>query len=504
MKRILPIAAALLPLVAGCATTAPVRAPQATPPLAYSQPQPKTADLPNAALDDWWKLYHDEQLDRLVDQALKTAPDQKDAFARLQQAAAIRSGTLYQLYMPSGAITGSATRTNTTILGGSSFGVGGGGFVVGGATNTYQGAFQPSWELDLFGRRAAGSKSANADFYTAAFTYEATRTALIASVAQTLFQARGLALQLSDAQDAARIAHELQRVATVKFEHGLGTKGDADQSTATAEADDAQVESLRAQLDDTRRALLVLVGKGFDPVASIPAKPTMSLPPPVPATAPGDLLRRRPDVREAEWKIVSAAGTLKIDELALLPTIKLNPGATISQTTGPFGFSDAAWSIGAGLTQPVLDRPRLIAQIHAQHAVAEEDVIAYEKAVQQAYSDAETAFNDLDSDQKRVQILTDAESRADSAYQAARLGFSRGITDLTATLQAETTWRSTRLQLTNAETTLMEASVSLFKALGGGWTPDRLAGSTPYEATAAHGAAQVPLAAGAPAGKGGG
>jgi NodT family efflux transporter outer membrane factor (OMF) lipoprotein len=505
MKRILPIAAALLPLVAGCVTNERVRPPEAVPPTAYTKPQPSAGSLPTAALDDWWKLYRDEQLDKLVAQALTSAPDQKDAFARLEQAAAIRRGTLDQLYLPSGAITGSGTRTYTNIINGGAAGFGGGGgFVSPGATDDITGSFNVSWELDLFGRRPAGRRTADADFYTAAFTYEATRTSLIANVAQSLFQARGIALQLADAEETAHIAHELERITRVKAEHGLGTQGDADQSAASAKADDAQVQNLKAQLDDARRTLLVLVGKGFDPLESLPAAPVMSLPPAVPATAPGDLLRRRPDVREAEWRIVSAAGTLKTDELALLPTIKLQPGATITKTTGPFGLTDAAWSIGAGLTQPVLDRPRLIEQIHAQHAVAEEDVVAYEKAVQQAYSDAENAFNDLASDTLRVEILTDAEHRARSAYDAARIGFARGVTDLTATLQAETTWRSTRLQLTNAQTTLMERSVQLFKALGGGWTPDQPAASTHYAAKAEQGAAKVPLAAvSAAAAKGG-
>ena len=503
MRRILLIPAVLLPLAAGCATPAHVRAPQAIPPVAYQVPQPNTGGLQTAAFDDWWKLFGDAQLDALVDQALSTAPDAKDALARLQQAAAIRTQTLDQLYIPSGALTGSATRTHTQILSSASAGgVGGGpgGFVTGGDTDSYNGQFNVSWELDLFGRRGAGRRSANADFFTAAFTYEATRTSLIANVAQSLFQARGLAMQLRDAVETARIAHELARVAQVKLEHGLGTQGDSDQSTANAETDDAQVESFKAQLDAAKRALLVLVGKGFDPLDSLTAAATVGAPPPVPATAPGDLLRRRPDVRQAEWRIASAAGTLRTDELALLPTIKLNPGVTLSKTTGPFGLADAAWSVGAGLTQPVLDRPRLIAQIHAQRAVAEEDVIAYEKAVQSAYGDAETAFIYLQSDTRRVQMLTDAERRAESAYQKARIGYSRGVDDLTTALQAETSWRNARSQLTSAQSTLMQRSVQVFKALGGGWAPDRPAGSTAYAARAAQGAAEVPLAAEAAAG----
>jgi outer membrane protein TolC len=203
---------------------------------------------------------------------------------------------------------------------------------------------------------------------------------------------------------------------------------------------------------------------------------------------PGELLRRRPDVRAAEWRIVSAAKTLKVDELAVLPTINLNPAVTLSKSIGPFGYASWAWSIGGNLTQPVLDRPRLIAAIHAQRAVAEQDVIAYEKAVQTAYGDVETAFTFLDSDARRVRILTDAERRAQSAYEKSRLGYAHGLNDLTSALQTETTWRLVRAQLTAAEITLMERTVQTFKALGGGWTPEHPAISTPFAATAAKGA----------------
>jgi multidrug efflux system outer membrane protein len=484
MKRKLLISAALL-CASGCATAPPVRAPEVTPPVAYEAPKPPPDALPPKALDEWWKLYNDRQLNVLVDEALANAPDAKTAFAVLDQAAAVRKGTLYQVYMPTSTVSGSATRTYTSQFGqNSAFGS---LFAPPGATDSYSADFGVTWELDLWGRRSAKHKGADADFYTAAFTYEATRTSLIANVANSLFEARGLSLQLDDAKETSRIDHELAHIAQVKYEHGLGNRGDFDQAAATAQAVDAQAESLRAQLLAAQRSLLVLIGRGFDKVESLPATSDVGSPPPVPATVPGDLLRRRPDVREAEWRIVSAKSLLKVDELAVLPTINLDPGYTLSKSTGPFGYASGAWSIGASLTQPVLDRPRLLQQIHAQHAVTEQDVIAYESAVQTAYNDVETAFILLDSDAKRVHMLTDAEHRANSAYEIARQSYARGLSDITSALQAETTWRTIRLQQSQAEISLMERSVQVFKALGGGWTPDRPAQSTPFAATAANG-----------------
>lgn len=488
MKRILLISAALL-FASACATVPPLHHPDATPPAAYEAPKPAADSLPPAALDEWWTLYNDAQLNSLVDEALKNAPDAKTAFAVLDQAASVHRETMLQTYMPTSTAEGTATRTQTTILNSASpFGE---LFAPPGATESYEAQFGVSWELDLWGRRSAKARAANADFYSAAFNYEATRTSLIASVADDLFQARGLAQQLDDARETARIDRELVQIAEAKLKAGLGTSGDFDQATATAEAADANVESLRAQLLAAQRSLLVLIGHGFDPVESLPASATVGVVPPVPHTVPGDLLRRRPDVMAAEWKIVSAAATTKVDALAVLPTINLDPGFTLSKSTGPFGLTSEAWSIGANLTQPILDRPQLIAEMHAQHAVAEQDVIAYEQTVQTAYNDAETAFIYLDSDAKRVRILTDAEARAESAYDKSRLSYAKGLTDLTAALQAETTWRSVRTELTSAEITLMERTVQVFKALGGGWSPDHPAQDTPFARKAARGAAKT-------------
>ena len=487
MKPVLLISAAAL-LTTGCVTSQ-VRKAEVTPPPAYEAPKPNADSSTTAALDNWWRLYGDAQLNSLVDEALKNAPDAKTALAVLDQAAAVRSQTLDRLYIPSGQVQASATRTQSSQLGAGSSGVGA-IFSPPGATYTYPANFDVSWELDLWGRRAAGRRGADADFYNAAFTYEATRTSLIANVANSLFQARGLAIQMQDALETARIDRELAHISDVQAKAGLVATADLDQSLAQAESAEAQAESFRAQLLAAQRSLLVLIGHGFDKVESLPTSATVGTPPPVPATIPGDLLRRRPDVRAAEWRIVSASATLKTDDLALLPTINLQPGISITKSVGPFGYSSAAWDIGAALTQPVLDRPRLIAQIHAQRAVAEQDVIAYEKAVQTAYSDTETAFTYLDSDARRVRMLTEAEARAESAYEKARLGYARGFSDLTTALQAETTWRNVRSQLSSAQITLMERSVQTFKALGGGWSPDRPAAATLYAAKADRGVAE--------------
>ena len=471
------------PLVSACVSSTPLPAPKVQPPVAFEAPRPSSEGLAPTALDRWWTLYADAQLDALVDRALASSPDARDAIAKLEQAAAIREQNIAQLYIPTSTLSATATENYTKFIesagtiGGGAVG-GGGGFLQGGAVTNLTGSFTSAWELDLWGRRRAGRDVINSDFYTAALTFEATRISLAASVAQSLFQARGLALQLRDAVETARITRELARIAGVKAKSGLGSRADQDQTAANAEAADAQVESLTAQLTGARRTLLVLIGQGFDPLASLEATATVGTVPPVPDQVPGELLRRRPDIRAAESRLNSATATLKVNELALLPTIRLNPGFTLSKNGGPFGATTAAWSVGANLSAPVLDRPRLLAAIRAQHAVAEQQVIAYEKAVQTAYGDTENAFVFLASDRRRVDMLSTAETRAKSAYDKASLGYARGLNDLQTALSAETSWRNIRTQLTNAQATLMQRSVQVFRSLGGGWSPDQVAAAS--------------------------
>jgi NodT family efflux transporter outer membrane factor (OMF) lipoprotein len=342
-----------------------------------------------------------------------------------------------------------------------------------GTTDSYNGDFSVSWEIDLFGRARAARGKADADLAAARFDFEATQTSLAANVADQLFQARGLAIQLEDAREEQRIQRGLADVARKRAVHGVGSSADADQTAALVAQADARVADLASQLHLARRTLLVLVGQGVDPLESLPAPAEAGTPPAVPATAPGELLARRPDVREAAQALAAASGRLELDKLALLPRLTLNPDLGINAGPGFGGpASSEFWSIGLGLTQPILDLPRLKSEIRAQGARADQAAIAYEKAVQTAYGEAENALVALSSDEARVALLTTGEAEARSAWRGARANYAAGVEDLTSALQAERTWRNARTALTGARVQALRRSVQAFKALGGGWSPD--------------------------------
>ncbi len=456
-------------LLSACAT-GQVRDADVRTPAAYEAPLPPDT-APIAALDHWWTLYNDSQLTGLVEQALDHSPDAKDAVAKLQQAIAVRSAALLS-YNPQGQLSASVSKPNYTDLNpapaaaGSAFGFNPVQFL---GIQTQSLGFPVTWELDLFGRRAAARRSANADFQAASFTYDAARWSLSANVADSLFQARGLAIQLDQAQQTQRIEQQLYDVSKARADHGLAPSSDTAQTLANVQSAQAQSEALTAQLAAARRQLLLLVGRGVDPLASLPMPAEVGSPPPIPTAVPGELLVRRPDVRVAHEQVESAIGKLSLDKRALLPTISLQPSAGLTQQGSGPDTQFSYWTLAANATMPILDRPRLLSQVRQQRAVAEQAVIAYEKAVQSAYGDAETAFTYYDSDKKRVTLLASAEKNAGFAYEAKKTGYSRGLNDLQTALTAEANWRQARLSLASAQVTLMQRSVQVFKALGGGW-----------------------------------
>lgn len=467
-----------------------VPAPQTALPLAYDAAPAASADR-TAPIDRWWTLYGDPQLEALVNEALADAPDARSATERLKEALANRSQAL-SAYEPQGSIQTQGSRVGTTeIKGPPPFQLSPGGPTVSlanaGVVDSYGANFDVSWELDLFGRSFVARKAADADLAAARFDYEASRASLTASVADQLFQARGLAIQLDDARAEARIAHDLADIARKKAALGLGAGADADQAASSAAQADAQATDLETQLKAAQRTLLVLVGHGGDPLSSLPALAEVGTPPPIPASVPGQLLARRPDVREAAMRLLSAKGTLKLDELALFPTFTLQPGAGIANTPilGQTSLADS-WTLGLAAVQPILNIPRLKAEIRAQGARADQAVIAYEKAVQTAYGEADNALMQLGSDEARLRLLTTGEAEGLSAYQATKTAYAAGIDDFSAVLTAERTWRGARTALTGAQVQAMRRSVQAFKAVGGGWPVPRYA------------AAETRLSAGAP------
>ena len=469
-----------------------VRKPDVTLPAAYEAPAGAVALAP-AALERWWLVFGDDELNTLEQQALTRSPDVKTQSARLKEAIAARDSSILQTY-GAGNVTGSATRKGTQALKTPP----GDLLPIGGLSETEQLDFRPSWELDWIGGLSTARAAAKADFAANRFDIENARATLVASVADSYFEARGLAIQLDDAQETQRIEQQLLDVAKLKADRGIGPQSDADRIAGDLAQAQSNVASLTAEEHVAQRLLLILVGRGPEPVESLPLAAAVPDAPPTPQAVPGELLVRRPDVREAEEKMRAATLNTKLAREQLFPNLtiqpalgiarQVSPGVGVAQTVAGFIFfpqqqtqATDYWSYGLGLSQPVLDIPRLLEDAKAQSARAEQAVVAYEKAVQTAYGDAENSLVRLSADEARVKILEDGEVSARRAYDAAKLRYERGLDDLTSALSAEQAWRADRSALTAERVQALRRAVQVYKALGGGWAlePIKTAARTP-------------------------
>ena len=457
-----PLVALACLALSACAST---RSVDTRLPAAFEAPPAAPAGA--VALDTWWTGFNDPQLTGLIEQALAASPDARTAAARLQEARATRQGALTN-FLPQGNIRGSASKTDSRVIDGTRVSIP--DFSTVGDSESYGVNFDVTWEIDLFGRVFAARRAANAEMAAARLDYEATRASLAANVADSYFQARGLAIQLEDAKATARIQSELLRIVQVRVDRGIAATSDADRVAGDLSKAESQVAGLQADLQAQRRTLLILVGRGIEPTANLPVEAQVGAIPEVPAAIPGELLARRPDVRQAEAMLVSALGRLDYAKLAFFPTFKLAPGIGLQDTRQP-NLSNVvqSWTIGANVTIPVLDIPRLLSELNAQDARTEQAAIAYEKAVQTAFGEAENSLVLLDADRRRVELLNAGEARAKRAYEASQKGYVAGVTDLQTALNNEQAWRSVRTQETAAEVQALRRAVQTYKALGGGW-----------------------------------
>ncbi len=484
--RVLSACALLSVSLAACSTGGARLADTRLPP-AFDAAKGE-ASLAAGDLDHWWLLFNDPTLNALEDEAFRLSPDARTADARLLEARATRNSQIAQT-LPQTEAQGNANRKRTYNLDGNSSNL----IPTGGQSISETLNFNVSWEIDLFGRLAIARKTASADLAATRFNIEGSRAALAANVADSYFQVRGLAIQLADARETVRIQRQLQDITTRKAKLGLGAASDADRVAGDLAQALSNAENFEAELHANQRTLLILVGRGIDPVSTVTPETVAGDVPATPDSIPGDLLQRRPDVREAEAKVRSAAGRDKIAHRAFFPTFTFQPTAGLSHLVSPgVSFIPPAtllpaqqttntsfWAYGVGVSQPVLDVPRLLADMHAQDARTEEAVIAYEKIVQTAFGEAESALVRLSADQRRVALLKDGESRSRRAYEAARTRYAQGLDDLQAALSAEQSWRGTKSALTAEQVQALRRAVQTYKALGGGWAYAARAGGAP-------------------------
>lgn len=462
--------------LAGCAAVGPdyVSPTPAAPP-AWRQldpaAQPALSSASPDALAHWWQQLNDPLLSALMEDALRTSPDLKSAQARLRESRARRTAADAARY-PALDASASAGRTRSSEATG------------GGATrNVYSAGFDASWELDVFGGVQRGVEAAQADFEAAQASLDDTRVSLVAEVATNYVDVRTLQARLAIARANLDAQSETLQLTAWRAQAGLVNDQDVEQARSNREQTRAQIPLLQSGLVEAEHRLDLLLGLApgtlhprLDAAGALPAMPAR-----IAVGIPAEALRQRPDVRAAERKLAAETAHLGAAEAARYPGFKLSGSIGLEALTlGALGNGDAAASsLLAGITAPLFDAGRLRAQAEAQDAVREQAQVAYEQAVLAALQDAENALSALARSREREQALTTAAASARTAAELAHQRYSAGLVDFQSVLDTERTRLSVEDSLASARADGVQALIRLYKALGGGWSPQTVPGKDP-------------------------
>lgn len=416
---------------------------------------PDTASLTR----DWWRGFGSAELSGLIDAALRASPEMEIAAERVRQAEAqvrIAGATLF----PALNFSAGTGRRETRPPGGSW-----------GGQNSSSATFGASYEIDLWGRIASGVRSAEASLSATRFDQETVRLTLVAGVASGYFQVLSLRGRLAIARENLVIAERVLKVVDARARNGAASALDLARQRAAVLTLRTSIPLLELQERQTLYALAILTGRtpeGFDAAgASVAALA-------VPRVAPGlpaDLLARRPDLASAEAQLASANANVAVARAALLPGISLTGSAGLASNVliNFLSAPTAAVALGASLLQSIFDGGRLRGQVDAAASRERELLENYRKSVLAALADAEGALASVGRAAEQETLQAQVGEQARIALRLAEIRYREGVDDLLTVLDAQRTLFQTEDQLAQVRLSRLQASLGLFKALGGGW-----------------------------------
>ncbi len=478
-KRLIPLL-----LLAGCTVGPNYRPPEPEIPAAFSAPQPVGTA---AAVADWWRLFGDPTLEGLVAQALKDSPDIATAASRVRQAR-LQEVIAGAKNKPTVGATAGATHVEFSknagfatlaqqFSGGGTGGTGGGSgqapggiALPGGGITTYSVGFDSSWEIDLFGGGRRGVEAAKARTEAAVWTGRDAAVTLASEVASTYFAFRLDQLQLAVIEDEITRQRRGLDIAGHIAKVGLVPDSDVVRQRGSITATLARAEPVRADIEVQRHALAVLLGQTPESLV-LPAPASTYAVPIVPADLPADLIRRRPDVRAAERNLAAATADIGVATADLYPKIQLTGIADLISTALRTLFTGDSLQLTASgqASFPLLDWGRRKATVGLRKEDREQAYLQWRTTVLGALRDVEDALVRLDAERRRNATLAQAVEDRVASARSVEAQYRTGFVAQDSLLNAEVDVLSAREQQAASDDQLRRLTVSLFKALGGGW-----------------------------------
>ena len=415
------------------------------------------ADLP------WWQVFNDKTLQQLITQALAGNYDLKVAVARIEEARALVGVARSELY-PQVQYQGIAAREKSftpleQARGNVTF-------------NTFGQAIQAAWELDVWGRIRRSTEAARANLYGQEDIRRAVMLSLVSDVAADYFLLVGLDRQLAVAQESANTYKQTVDLFTARFEAGKDTKLAVVRAQAAYDASAATVASLNRAITQQENALSVLLGGYPREIPRGTALVEQTTPPTTPVGLTTAILERRPDIQAAEQVVIGANAEVGVALANFFPRIGLSAlfGGGAPHAEDIFKSDFSVWNIAGGLTGPIFQGGRLRATYRAREAFWDETIAQYQKSVLTAFRETSDA---LAAQQTLVAQRTAEQDQTKALREAVELALDRysgGRASYFEVLDAEQLLFPAEDALAQTQRDQLVAVVSLYKALGGGWS----------------------------------
>ncbi len=365
--------------------------------------------------------------------------------------------------------TGTTTGTTTTSSGSTVVGS------RGGASNLFRLGLTASYEVDLWGRNAYTSVSAEHTVLADVFTRDAVVLTSVASVVNEYFLILSAQDRIRIARGNAKAAQDVLDAIRGRLAVGTVTQLEVAQQESVVEQQLATVPPLELQADQARNQIALLTGRTPEGVRVVGGSLDRLRAPVIPSGLPSQLLRRRPDVASAEEILASADASVQAARAAFFPTLTLtgNGGLESSALHNLLSPSALFGTLAADVTQPIFDGYTLQGQLDQARGVRREDLENYRKAIVQALVDVENALVAIRRDLDHERLLADVVRSSQQAYDIERERLKVGTIDITTVLQTQLTLFSAQDALAVARLTRYQALASLAQALGGGWADPR-------------------------------
>lgn len=443
-------------LLSACSTTTPVSRPELHLPAQWSQPVPPRAQVPDG---EWWPSFGSTQLSRLVQEALSGSPDLKVAAERIRQARA-QLGTADAARYPTVGV-GLSTSTRRADPGPGA---------PGNTSDSSSASLSISYEVDLWGRVAAGIEGSKASLRASELDAETARLTLITGVASTYFQTLSLASRLDTARRNLEIAERVLRVVQAKNKYGVATSLDVTRQQTTVLTQRTALVPLEVQLQQQRSALAVLLGRvpqGFPLEAESFAALRV---PEVSPGLPSDLLDRRPDLARAEADLRGANANVQVARAAFFPSFSLSGSGGLGTAT-LLSLSNPSTSLGLGtsLAYTLFDAGRRDASITIADSQRQIVVENYRKAILTALKEVDDALGNVDRYRREEVNQREIVRQSRQTLSLAELRYREGADDLLTVLDAQRTLFQAEDQLSLATLSRLTSALDVYKVLGGGW-----------------------------------